>query len=84
MKTWFLGLRERLWQSLEGKGKYTSFMGLIIVVASVYKPLVEHNKGVTFAEGYMFQTLYFVAIGIVLIILPSYMKISKDGIEIKD
>ena len=84
MKEWILSLRSKLWESLSNKGRYTSFMGICIIIASVTKPLIEHNQGIVFADGYMYQALYFVAIGIILIILPSYMKISKDGLEIKD
>lgn len=73
-----------LWHSLESKGKYTTAVGLGMVIAAVVKPLIEHNQGIIFSQDYMWQIIYFVLGGILLIILPSYMKISKDGFEVKD
>ncbi|MDA3854874.1 MAG: hypothetical protein PF569_01350 [Candidatus Woesearchaeota archaeon] len=84
MKEWFLGLRAKLWASLENKGRYTSFLGICIIIGSVTKPLIQHNRGVVFEEQYLIQAIYFVVMGVILIILPSYIKISKDGLEIKD
>lgn len=81
---WLLSLPSRFWASLEFKGKYTSFIGLCMVIGSVTKPLVDHNKGIVFEDGYMWQIIYFVLGGVLLIILPSYMKISKEGFEVKD
>ncbi len=73
-----------LWKSLEQKGKYTSLIGIAIVISAVTKPLIDHNHGVIFEQDYMFQIIYFVLGGIILIILPSYIKVSKVGLEVKD
>jgi len=81
---WLLSLPGKLWKSLEEKGKYTTFVGLCMIISAVVKPMIQHNKGVVFEDGYMWQIIYFVLGGILLIILPSYMKISKDGFEVKD
>jgi len=81
---WIASLPNRFWISLEQKGKYTTFLGFCIIIAGVLDPLIKHNQGVVFEEAYMWQVIYFLIAGIILIILPSYIKISKDGIEIKD
>lgn len=73
-----------LWKILAEKGKFTTVLGLIIIIAAVLKPLIEHNKFVVFKEGYLFQTIYFMLGGIILIILPSKIEISKSGLKIED
>lgn len=73
-----------IWNMLEQKGKFTTILGLFIILGSVITPLIEHNKGVEFTGQYMFQTIYFVLMGVILIILPSEISISKDGLSIKD
>lgn len=74
-----------IWKGIGEKGKFTTLLGLAIIIAAVVDPLIKHNIGVTFSEDYMWQTMYFVIVGIVLIILPSEISISKtDGFKIKD
>ncbi len=74
-----------LWKMLEHKGKFTTVLGLLIVLGSVVYPLIQHNKGVEFSNGYLWQTLYFILAGVILIILPSEISISKtNGFLIKD
>lgn len=78
--------RKVIWNAIGEKGKFATLVGLFIVISAVSQPLVRHNLGETFSVEYMYQTLYFVLVGIVLIILPSSIKfISKLlTIEIKD
>lgn len=74
-----------IWKGIGEKGKFTTLLGLAIIIAAVADPLIKHNMGVTFSEDYMWQIMYFVLSGIVLIILPSEVSISKtDGFKIKD
>lgn len=75
-----------LGNTLEKKGRYTTVLGLCIIIGSVLKPLIRHSGGEVFAETYMWQILYFIISGVILIILPSSIKfISKlMTIEIED
>jgi len=68
-----------IWNALAQKGKFTTLIGLTIIIWSVVKPLVQHNKGVVFEEGYLWQMIYFILAGIILIILPS--KLSIKGLK---
>ncbi len=83
--SWLKSIPSLFWKSLEQKGKYTTILGIFIILGSVTFPLVQHNKGAEFTEAYLFQTIYFILAGIILIILPSEISISKtDGFKIKD
>lgn len=73
-----------IWKGISEKGKFTTILGLTIIISAVVDPLIKHNQGITLGEDFMFQTIYFIIAGIILIILPSEIKISKDGLEIKD
>ena len=80
---WIANLPSRFFKSLEQKGKYTTFVGLCMVIGASVKPLIEHNKGIVFEENYMWQVMYFIFGGIFLIILPSRISIkSGKGLEI--
>ena len=81
---WLKSIPTTFWKSLEQKGKFTSILGVGIILGAVAQPLVDHNNGVVFDEKYMFQIIYFMIGGISLIILPSKIKVSKDGLEIED
>ena len=74
----------KIWEMLKDKGKFTTILGLLIIIGSVVYPIWKHNHGVEFTEGYLFQTIYLIVAGTVLIILPSKIKVSKDGLEIED
>jgi len=89
MKNFFIWLKNipvNLANTLEKKGRYTTVLGMLIIIGSVFKPLLKHSAGEVFSEGYMWQILYFILSGIILIILPSSIKfISKLlTIEIED
>lgn len=84
-KKWYQKILPAIWNGLAEKGKFTTVLGLAIVIAAVTDPLIKHNQGITFNNDYMFQIIYFVLGGIILIILPSEISISKtDGFKIKD
>jgi len=74
----------KLWKMLAEKGKFTTLLGVIIIIAAVLKPLIEHNRGKVFEQNYMMQIIYFMIAGIILIILPSKIEISKSGLKIED
>lgn len=79
----FKSILSGLWKSLESKGKYTTVLGLAIIVTSVLDPLINHNQGITFEEGYLWQVIWFILAGVILIILPSEITIkSGKGLEI--
>lgn len=84
-KNYFKIFMSMIWKALEEKGRFTTILGLAIIIAAVVDPLIKHNQGITFDNDYMFQVIYFVLGGIILIILPSEISISKtDGFKIKD
>lgn len=73
-----------IWKGISEKGKFTTLLGLTIVISAVVDPLIKHNQGIILGEDFMVQTIYFMIAGIILIILPSEISISKDGLIIKD
>ncbi len=84
-KNVFAVIGKAIWNATGEKGKFTTVLGIAIIIAAVVDPLVKHNQGVTFSNDYLWQTMYFVLAGIILVILPSEISISKtDGFKIKD
>ena len=76
---------QKIWSAIGEKGKFTTLLGVAIIISAVVDPLIQHNKGITFSNDYLGQTMYFILAGVILIILPSEISISKtDGFKIKD